>query len=45
MKKIAMVAGHEGYYRVNSDRQMVMELFTSPKVKSTIEEPGIEMIS
>ena len=37
--------GHDGYYTVNSDRQMVLEMFTSPKIKSAIEELGIELIS
>lgn len=37
--------GHEGYYTVNSDRQLVLEMFTSPKIKQAIEELGIELIS
>lgn len=37
--------GHDGYYTVNADRQMVTELFTSPRVKEAIEELGIELIS
>jgi predicted glycoside hydrolase/deacetylase ChbG (UPF0249 family) len=37
--------GHEGYYTVNADRQMVLELFTSPDVKTAIEKLGIELIS
>lgn len=34
-----------GEHNVNSDRQMVLELFTSPEVMSAIEELGIELIS
>jgi predicted glycoside hydrolase/deacetylase ChbG (UPF0249 family) len=37
--------GHEGYYTVNADRQMVTELFTSEKVIKEIEKLGIELIS
>jgi predicted glycoside hydrolase/deacetylase ChbG (UPF0249 family) len=37
--------GHDGYYTVNSDRQMVLEMFTSPDIKNAIEELGIELIS
>ena len=37
--------GHDGYYTVNSDRQMVLEMFTSPEIKQTIQELGIELIS
>ena len=37
--------GHDGYYTVNSDRQMVLEMFTSPEIKQSIEELGIELIS
>lgn len=37
--------GHDGYYTVKSDRQMVLEMFTSPDVKNAIEELGIELIS
>jgi len=37
--------GHEGYYTVNADRQMVTELFTSEKVIQEIENLGIELIS
>jgi len=37
--------GHDGYYTVNTDRQMVMEMFTSPEVKKAVEELGIELIS
>lgn len=37
--------GHEGYYTVNTDRQTVVEIFTSPEVKNTIEKLGIELIS
>jgi predicted glycoside hydrolase/deacetylase ChbG (UPF0249 family) len=37
--------GHDGYYTVNSDRQMVLEMFTSHRIKQTIEELGIELIS
>ena len=37
--------GHDGYYTVNADRQMVMEMFTSQKVKTAVKELGIELIS
>jgi predicted glycoside hydrolase/deacetylase ChbG (UPF0249 family) len=37
--------GHEGYYTVNADRQMVTELFTSEKVIKEIEKLGIQLIS
>lgn len=37
--------GHDGYYTVNADRQMVTELFTSTEVKMAIEKLGIELIS
>lgn len=37
--------GHEGYYTVNVDRQMVTELFTSEKVIKEIEKLGIQLIS
>jgi predicted glycoside hydrolase/deacetylase ChbG (UPF0249 family) len=37
--------GHEGYYTVNTDRQMVTDMFTSPEVKKVIKEQGIELIS
>jgi predicted glycoside hydrolase/deacetylase ChbG (UPF0249 family) len=37
--------GHDGYYTVNADRQMVLEIFTSPEVKAAIAELGIELIS
>ena len=37
--------GHDGYYTVNEDRQMVTELFTSEKVMSAIEKLGIQLIS
>jgi predicted glycoside hydrolase/deacetylase ChbG (UPF0249 family) len=37
--------GHDGYYGVNADRQMVTELFTSEKVMKVIRERGIRLIS
>lgn len=37
--------GHDGYYTVNEDRQMVTEMFTSEKVKDVIRERGIRLIS
>ena len=37
--------GHDGYYTVNEDRQMVTEMFTSEKVKQVIKDRGIELIS
>jgi predicted glycoside hydrolase/deacetylase ChbG (UPF0249 family) len=37
--------GHEGYYHVSNDRQMVQEMFTSPEIMLVIEELGIELIS
>lgn len=37
--------GHEGYYTVNRDRQLVLEMFTSPDVKQAIEDLGIELVS
>ena len=37
--------GHDGYYTVNADRQMVTEMFTSTEVKKAIEKLGIELIS
>jgi CubicO group peptidase (beta-lactamase class C family)/predicted glycoside hydrolase/deacetylase ChbG (UPF0249 family) len=37
--------GHVGYEDVAADRQGVVELFTSAKVKQAIEEKGIERIS
>ena len=37
--------GHDGYYTVNADRQMVYEMFTSTEVKKAVEELGIELIS
>lgn len=40
-----MAVGHDGYYTVNSDRQMVLEMFTSPDIKHAIDELGIELIS
>lgn len=37
--------GHDGYYTVNQDRQMVTGLFTSTKVMEVIRERGIKLIS
>ena len=37
--------GHEGYYTVNEDRQMVTELFTSEKVIKEIKKLEIQLIS
>jgi predicted glycoside hydrolase/deacetylase ChbG (UPF0249 family) len=37
--------GHDGYYTVNEDRQMVTELYTSKKVQEVIRERGIRLIS
>jgi chitin disaccharide deacetylase len=37
--------GHDGYYTVNDDRQMVTEMFTSSEVKKAIEKLEIELIS
>ena len=37
--------GHDGYYTVSTDRQLVTELFTSPFVKEAIRNLGIELIS
>ncbi|MCK5135832.1 MAG: hypothetical protein KAR19_08620 [Bacteroidales bacterium] len=37
--------GHDGYYRVNEDRQMVTEVFTSEKVMRIIKERKIKLIS
>ncbi len=37
--------GHEGYYNVNEDRQMVTDLFTSEKVMKVIRQRGIRLIS
>ena len=37
--------GHDGYYTVNNDRQMVTELFTDKDVKAAIEKLGIRLIS
>ena len=37
--------GYDGYDTVNSDRQMVLEMFTSPEIKRSIEELGIMLIS
>lgn len=37
--------GHDGYYGVNEDRQMVTEVFTSEEVMKVIEERGIQLIS
>ncbi len=46
LKSMEMEAlGHDGYYGVNEDRQMVTELFTSEKVMEVIEKRGIRLIS
>lgn len=37
--------GHDGYYTVNEDRQMVTEMFTSEKVMQVIKDNGIKLIS
>ncbi|MCK4748665.1 MAG: polysaccharide deacetylase family protein [Bacteroidales bacterium] len=37
--------GHEGYFDVNEDRQMVTEMFTSEKVMKVIQQQGIQLIS
>jgi len=37
--------GHDGYYGVNEDRQMVTDMFTSKEVMKAIEERGIRLIS
>jgi predicted glycoside hydrolase/deacetylase ChbG (UPF0249 family) len=46
LKSMDMEAvGHDGYYTVNTDRQMVTDLFTSREVMKVIEERGIKLIS
>ena len=46
LKSMEMSAvGHQGYYGVNEDRQMVTELFTSKRLRKAIEEKGIRVIS
>lgn len=37
--------GHIGYENVSEDREGVINLWTSPKVKAYIEEHGIELVS
>jgi predicted glycoside hydrolase/deacetylase ChbG (UPF0249 family) len=37
--------GHDGYYGVNDDRQMVVDMFTSEKVMKVIGKRGIRLIS
>lgn len=37
--------GHIGYENVAEDRQGVIDLWTSPRVKAFIEEKGIELVS
>ncbi len=37
--------GHDGYYGVNEDRQMVTDLFTSERVMQVIKDRGIQLIS
>ncbi|MCF8224865.1 MAG: ChbG/HpnK family deacetylase [Bacteroidales bacterium] len=37
--------GHEGYYSVGKDRQMVTDMFTSDRVIDVLNELGIELIS
>jgi predicted glycoside hydrolase/deacetylase ChbG (UPF0249 family) len=37
--------GHPGYENVAEDRQAVVEMFTSPKVKKVIEKKNIKLIS
>lgn len=36
---------HIGYENVSEDRESVINLWTSPKVKAYIEEHGIELVS
>ena len=36
---------HIGYENVSEDRQSVLNLFTSPRVKALIKEKGIELVS
>ena len=36
---------HIGYENVSEDRQSVLDLFTSPRVKNIIKEKGIELVS
>ena len=37
--------GHDGYYGVNEDRQMVTDMFTSEEVMKVIKQRGIRLIS
>jgi len=37
--------GHEGYFGVGADRQMVTEMFTSERIMKEINKLGIELIS